>query len=109
MSYSTAEIWFIIGGLALATLLIRFSFLGIIGDRPMPEWVLRLLRYTPVAVIPGLVAPLVFWPEANGGAPEAARLTAAFATLLIGILSRNTLFAIIGGAATLAAALMFGL
>lgn len=101
MSQSTAEIWVIIAGLAAGTFLIRFSFLGLIGDRPMPAWVLRLLRYTPVAVIPGLIAPLVLWPQATGGQPDAARLGAAAAALLIGIVSKNTLLAILGGAATL--------
>lgn len=61
-------VWFVIFAMAIGSFLIRFSFLGIIGDRQMPEWVLRHLRYTPVAVLPGLVAPLVFWPAATGEA-----------------------------------------
>jgi branched-subunit amino acid transport protein len=101
MNLSTVEIWTVIAGLAIGTFLIRFSFLGIVGNRPLPAWLLRLLRYTPVAVLPGLVAPLVLWPAATGGVPEAARLLAALATLGIGLAVRNTLFAIIGGAATL--------
>ena len=67
MTYSTAEIWTIIGIMGIGTFLIRFSFLGLIGDRPMPAFVLRLLRYTPVAVLPGMVAPLVLWPGATMG------------------------------------------
>jgi len=101
MSMGTGEIWTVILGLAIGTFLIRFSFLGIVGNRPLPAWLLRLLRYTPVAVLPGLVAPLVLWPAATGGTPDAARLLAAIATLAIGLIARNTLFAIIGGAATL--------
>ena len=61
MTYSTFEIWLIIVLLGLGTYAIRFSFLGLIGDRKMPDWLLRHLRYTPVAVLPGLVAPLVAW------------------------------------------------
>jgi branched-subunit amino acid transport protein len=101
MNLSTVEIWTVIAGLAIGTFLIRFSFLGIVGNRPLPAWLLRLLRYTPVAVLPGLVAPLVLWPAATGGTPDAARLLASLATLAIGLFARNTLFAIIGGAATL--------
>ena len=67
MSYSTAEVWTIIILMGIGTFLIRFSFLGIVGDRKVPDWVLRHLRYTPVAVLPGLVAPLVAWPAATGG------------------------------------------
>jgi len=59
VTYSTADIWLIIVVLGIGTFLIRFSFLGLIGDRPMPQIVLRLLRYTPVAVLPAMVAPLV--------------------------------------------------
>jgi len=67
MTFSTTEIWFIIAAMGIGTFLIRFSFLGLIGDRPMPAIVLRLLRYTPVAVLPAMVAPLVVWPDATGG------------------------------------------
>lgn len=98
---SDAKIWIVILGLAIGTFLIRFSFLGIIGDRPLPPVLLKLLRYTPVAVLPGLVAPLVLWPQATGGALDPARLMAAVSTVAIGFATRNTLLAIIGGAATL--------
>ncbi|WP_133486683.1 AzlD domain-containing protein [Aliiroseovarius marinus] len=94
-------VWFVIFAMAIGSFLIRFSFLGLIGDRPMPEWVLRHLRYTPVAVLPGLVAPLVLWPDATGGNPDPARLGAALVTLAVGYFSKNVLAAILSGAATL--------
>jgi branched-subunit amino acid transport protein len=94
-------VWFVIFAMAIGSFLIRFSFLGIIGDRQMPEWVLRHLRYTPVAVLPGLVAPLVFWPAATGGSPDPARMGAALVTLAVGYFSKNVLAAILSGAATL--------
>jgi branched-subunit amino acid transport protein len=101
MTYSTAEIWLIIVIMGIGTFLIRFSFLGLIGDRPMPAFVLRLLRYTPVAVLPGMVAPLVLWPAATNGDFDPVRMGAAVATILIGIWTRNVLWAILGGAVTL--------
>ncbi|MCK0095999.1 AzlD domain-containing protein [Yoonia sp. F2084L] len=101
MSYSTFEIWMIIIIMGVGTFLIRFSFLGLIGDRPMPTFVLRLLRYTPVAVLPGMVAPLVIWPIATEGQFDPIRLLAALATVLIGVWTRNVLWAILGGAVTL--------
>jgi len=105
MSMSAVEIWTVIVLLGLGTFLIRFSFLGLVGSRPLPSLLLRLLRFTPVAVLPGLVAPLVLWPAATGGATDPARLVAAGATLAIGLFARNTLYAIIGGALTLYAML----
>ena len=100
-SFSDPKIWLMIALLGLGTFLIRFSFLGFIGDRELPGWVLRMLRYTPVAVIPGLVAPLVLWPAATDGNPDPARLTAAVVTLFIGVVTKNVLLAILLGAATL--------
>lgn len=98
---ATAVIWTVIVILGVGTFLIRFSFLGVIGKRPMPEWVLRHLRYTAVAVLPGLVAPLVIWPQATGGEPDAARMLAAVATLAVGLWLRSVLGAMVAGAAVL--------
>ena len=79
VSHSATEIWAIIAVLGVGTFLIRFSFLGLVGGRRMPGWLLRHLRYTPVAVLPGLVAPLVAWPDAVGGNTDPVRLAAAIA------------------------------
>ncbi len=105
MTLTSDQIWAIIGILAVGTFLIRFSFLGLIGDRALPPLVLRLLRYTPVAVIPAMVAPLVVWPQATGGQPDPVRLAAAGVALLVGVWRRNTLAAMVAGAATLYAGL----
>ncbi|MFV0246090.1 MAG: AzlD domain-containing protein [Qingshengfaniella sp.] len=94
-------IWLVITALGIGTFLIRFSFLGLIGNRPLPGWILRWLRYTPVAVMPGLVAPLVLWPAATGGVPDPARLAAATVTLGVGIWTRNVLWAVPAGLVTL--------
>ncbi|QQA43213.1 AzlD domain-containing protein [Pelagovum pacificum] len=96
---SSAAIWLLIVLLGIGTFLIRFSFLGIIGDRKLPPLVLRLLRYTPVAVLPGMVAPLVLWPDSTGGEPDAAWIAAALATLLVGVWRKNLVLSIAAGAA----------
>ena len=101
MNYSDGQIWIIIVLLGIGTYAIRFSFLGPLGRTKMPPWALRLLRYTPVAVIPGLVAPLVLWPGATGGEPDPARLIAAAATVFLGYTTKNVIVAILGGAAVL--------
>ncbi|MGR3514860.1 MAG: AzlD domain-containing protein [Paracoccaceae bacterium] len=102
MSYSASTIWIIIVVMGAGTYLIRFSFLGLVGDRKMPDWVLRHLRYTPVALLPGLVAPLVMWPEATGGEPDAIRFAAAAMTLLVAWWWKNMLAGAAAGAATMA-------
>lgn len=100
MTYSDATIWFIILALGVGTYLIRLSFLGLVGDREMPDWVLRHLRYTPVAVLPGLVAPLVIWPDATGGEPDPVRLAAATVTMVAAWWSKNAIWGFVAGAAT---------
>lgn len=98
---SAGYIWAIILILGIGTYLIRFSFLGMIGGKDLPEWVLRHLRYTAVAVLPGLVAPLVLWPAATGGEVDPARLSAALVTFGVGLLTRNVIAAILLGGLTL--------
>ncbi|SHI81885.1 AzlD domain-containing protein [Wenxinia saemankumensis] len=100
-----ATIWIVIAALGAGSWLIRFSFLGLIGDREMPPLAMRLLRYTPVAVLPGLVAPYVVWPDATGGEPDAARMLAALVTLGVGLWRRSMLPAVGAGAVTLYAVL----
>ncbi|MEM9717431.1 MAG: AzlD domain-containing protein [Pseudomonadota bacterium] len=100
-----SDIWLIIIGLAVGTYLIRYSFLGIIGDRELPDWMQRHLRYVAVAVLPGLIAPLVLWPSANGGEPEPARLIAAFVGLGAGIMFKNVIGGMLAGFGTLYLAL----
>lgn len=98
---ATSTLWTVMIVLGLGTFALRFVFLGLIGDRPMPDWLMRHLRYTAVAVLPGLVAPLVVWPTATDGALDMPRLAAALTTLAVGYYTKNVLAAIFGGAAML--------
>lgn len=97
----TSTIWIIIIGLGLGSFALRFSFAGLVGNRQMPEWLLRHLRYTAVAILPALVAPLVVWPAATGGEPDVPRTLAALATIITGLVTKNFFAAIAAGAATL--------
>lgn len=108
MQASDGQIWAIILVLGIGTYLIRWSFLGVLGDRDLPGWVMRMLRYTPVAVLPALVAPLVVWPAATGGAADPPRMAAAAATVAVGVLTRNVMLAILAGGITLAGLLYLG-
>jgi branched-subunit amino acid transport protein len=107
MSIDTVDLWVVIIGLGLGSFALRFVFIGLVGDRPLPAWVLRHLRYTAVAVLPGLVAPLVMWPAATGGSVDAPRMAAALVTLAAGYFLRNVIVAILLGALTLYGGLAF--
>ena len=46
------QLWTIIISMAVGSFALRFLFIGLVGSRIMPEWVLRHLRYTAVAILP---------------------------------------------------------
>ena len=101
MIINTATIWIVIVSLGIGSYLIRFSFLGLIGGRDLPEWCLRHLRYVAVAVMPALITPLIIWPDATGGETDPARLVAALAAFIIGIKFNSVIGAIFSGMLTL--------
>ena len=99
--FDHTTIWIVIIGMALGSFALRFVFIGLIGDRPLPPWLLRHLRYTAVAILPALVVPLVVWPTATGGQLDAPRLLAATVTVLVGMKTKNVIAAMLAGAGTL--------
>lgn len=100
---NSAELWTIIFALGIGSYALRFSFLGIVGNRPMPAWLLRHLRYTAVALLPALVAPLVVWPNGPGEPLDPGQMIAALCTLFVGAFFKSSLLAIFTGIAVLAA------
>ena len=97
--YSTLAIWTIILTSAAGTFLLRWSFLGGLGRRALPEWLLRMLRYTAVAVLPGLVAPGVLWPAVQGGQPDPGRIGAVLIAAAVGCWTRNMMVGTAAGVA----------
>ena len=100
-TFSDRDLWIVILGLAVGSFALRFAFLGVVGGRAMPEWLLRHLRYSAVSIIPALVVPLVLWPAANAGEPDPVRLAAAAATFVISYWRKNVLLGILAGGLTL--------
>lgn len=98
--WTALEIWLIIVVLGVATYVIRVSFLGLIGDRTLPDWLLRHLRYTPVAILPALVTPAVLWPPATGGDLSAPHLISAAAALVAGYWRKNAVWGAAAGLVT---------
>lgn len=97
----TQTLWIVILGLGAGSFFFRFVFLGLVGDREIPEWLLRHLRYTAVGFLPAIAAPLTLMPSATDGQTDPARLSAAIVTLLVGYFTKNVLWAILSGAITL--------
>ncbi|MFN3721975.1 MAG: AzlD domain-containing protein [Paracoccaceae bacterium] len=101
MKIDPSTFWIVLPALGIGTYLIRLSFLGVLGNRPLPVSLRRALRYTAVAILPGLVAPAVLWPAATGGETDPARLAAACVTLAVGLATRSVIGAILAGGITL--------
>ncbi len=97
----TTTIWIVIIALAVGSFALRFVFIGFVGDRALPEWILRHLRYTAAAIIPALIAPLVVWPSATGGEPDLPRMSAAAVALAVGVITKNVILGMLCGAGTL--------
>ncbi|MGV6839539.1 MAG: AzlD domain-containing protein [Planktomarina sp.] len=96
-NFSDTQLWIVIFMLGLSTWLIRFSFMAILGDRDLPEWMLRHLRYTAVAIMPGLVAPWVIFPETIGGTQDPMRIVAAATAVIIGAWTRSVIAGFFAG------------
>lgn len=92
--------WLLTIGLGIGTYLIRFSFLGLLGGRTLPDWALIHLKYVGVAIFPAMITPLVLWPAATDGQFDLARLIAAMAAFAIGM-RFSVLGAIIAGMGSL--------
>jgi branched-subunit amino acid transport protein len=96
-NFDQASLWIVIIGLAVGSFALRFAFIGFMGGRPMPAWLMRHLRYTAVAIIPALVAPLVVWPSTTGGETSLPHRAVAALTFAVGYLTRNVLWALLSG------------
>ncbi|MEQ3670579.1 AzlD domain-containing protein, partial [Pseudophaeobacter sp.] len=52
--FDSLSLWIVITGMAVGSFALRFAFIGFMGGRPMPAWLMRHLRYTAVAILPAL-------------------------------------------------------
>lgn len=95
------ELWIVIICLGIGSFALRFAFTGLVGNRQLPVWLMRHLRYTAVGILPAIIAPAVLWPAATGGNYDLPRLSAAFVTLALGLVWKNVVGAILGGITTL--------
>ncbi len=94
-------LWTIIICLAVGSYAMRFLFIGFVGNKSMPEWLMRHLRYTGVAIVPAIAAPLTLWPTPTGGEIHPIYLIAGTLTFATAAIGKNVLLAMATGAATL--------
>jgi branched-subunit amino acid transport protein len=96
---STHELILILG-MAVVTFACRYPVLALVSRMPLPERVLRAMRYIPPAVLTAIIAPAVLMPQ---GRIEAnyhnGYLVAGIVAALIAWRGKNLLLTIVAGMA----------
>ena len=99
---STSMLWLLIVGAAAVTFVLRVSFIALLERTGMPPSVERALRFVPAAALTAFVIPLLIY---ENGAMQVSlgneRLLVGLIAALIAWRTRNVLFTIGGGMATL--------
>ena len=87
--------------IGIGTYLLRLSFIGILGDRTMPDWAMVPLRFVAPAVLAALVAPAVLLRDGSIDLSPATnpRALAALVALLIAWKTKNVAAVIVAGMA----------
>jgi len=93
----------IIVAIGVGTYLLRLSFIGILGDRTMPDWAMVPLRFVAPAVLAALVAPAVLLRDGSVDVSPATnpRALAALIALLIAWKTKNVTAVIVAGMAVI--------
>jgi branched-subunit amino acid transport protein len=89
---SATQSWIVVLGLAIGTFLIRYSFIGLLADRDMPQWLERALKL----MVPAIFAAIVFSGVVMVGGQVAGpdqwpRYAAAFIALIAAIAARGSM------------------
>jgi branched-subunit amino acid transport protein len=90
--------WLLILAIGAATYATRLSFVMFFGKREMPSWLLRILRFVPMAVLSAIIWPQLFL--SNNVLNLSADNPRWLAGLLAGIIAwrtRNVLLTIVVG------------
>jgi branched-subunit amino acid transport protein len=99
---STPALWLTVLGAGAVTFALRLSLIALLGRIRIPPSLGRALRFVPAAVLTAVVIPLLFYE--NGVLQFSLgneRLLAGLVAALIAWRTRNVLFTLGGGMATL--------
>lgn len=92
------NIWLVIYLGGLLTYLTRLSFILLLGQWEIPDWLLRLLRYVPPAVLSAIIFPELLMPGGTFNlSPGNLRLVAGLVAGLVAWRTRNALLTIVTG------------
>ena len=92
------NIWLVIIGVGLVSLLLRTSFLVLLRDRHLPERVTSSLGLVPAAVLAALIAPdLLLSPSTGTLDLFGPRLLAGLIAALVAWRTRSVLWTLVAG------------
>jgi branched-subunit amino acid transport protein len=92
------SLWLTILGIGVITYAIRLSFIALLGKVEMPLFLLRALRFVPVAVLSAIIFPALFLNRNNLNLSLSnARLIAGILAALVAWRTRNALLTIVVG------------
>jgi branched-subunit amino acid transport protein len=93
----------LVAGMALVTFGARYPVLVLVGKMPLPQPVLRALKFVPPAVLTAIIAPAVLMPHDNQLLIHYTNeyLVAAVLSALVAWRSKNVLLTIVVGMAAL--------
>ena len=90
--------WLLILGIGVTTYAIRLSFVTFFGKRAMPAFILRMLRFVPMAVLSAIIWPQLFLVNnALDLSPSNPRWIAGILAGVIAWRTRNVLLTIVAG------------
>ena len=96
MITQTSSIWLIILVVALGTFAMRFSFVGLLKRGEAPQWLTRLLRFVPPAILAALATTSVAG-ACRGETGMIVPIVAASFGLIVATRTRNLLVPIATG------------
>jgi|SRR5258708_1828768 branched-subunit amino acid transport protein len=92
------RIWLLILGIGGATYAIRLSFVTFFGKRELPVFLLRILRFVPMAVLSAIIWPQLFFSDhVLDLSPSNPRWIAGILAGVVAWRTRNVLVTIVGG------------
>ncbi|HRV96235.1 MAG TPA: AzlD domain-containing protein [Anaerolineae bacterium] len=95
---STLSLWLIIITAGLVTFAVRLSFIALLGKMNLPVLLERGLRYVPVAVLPALIAPALFFQQGQLALSWGnERLVAGLVAIIVSVYTKNMLLTIGAG------------
>lgn len=90
--------WIVMIGLGVLTYAMRISFMALMRRHAPPPGLIRALRFAPFTILPAILAPMAVFPASTGGEFDPLRLTATFAALIAGAVTRSMMTTIGVGA-----------